>query len=98
MLVVFERAADGNGLLGVGAVDGLAGMADGFLGESLRLTGSAGALSPGITVGMEAHALNAQQAAATAKFGGTPTVAEARDLGEERAVGQQAAHAGSDRA
>ena len=88
---VFQTGNFHDGALGIGAVDGLAGMAQGGLSEPLGHSGHFGHLGPSIAVGVQGHSSDPKTLTALFKFGGSVTGSNRCQIWEKRTrMGQRA--------
>lgn len=79
---VFEGGDDNIGVFGVGVVDSFRVVAEGLLGEALRIAASQGTLRPGVAVGVEGYAFYVQAFAALLEFGGAVAGANRAEVWE----------------
>ena len=88
---VFQTGNFHDGALGIGAVDGLAGMAQSGLSEPLGHSGHFGHLGPRVAVGVQGHSSDPQTLTALLEFGGSVTGSNRCQIWEKRTrVGQRA--------
>ena len=84
-LVVFQGRNGDLSFPGIGAMNGLAVMAEGHLREPFGVATCLGPLGPGIAIAVERHAGNFQPLASLFEFRGTVGFADGAQVREQRA-------------